>query len=114
MEKAYRKGTTRSSLCFNSDGHLQVDISCISLNFNSFWGGEWQSEWVIDTQEETLSGSIRINNHYFEQGNIQFSLKKSFEARKLAASDGEGICAEINKLETNYQLEIENMHENLR
>ena len=68
----------------------------------NFWGGEWQSEWVIDTQEQTLSGSIRVNNHYFEQGNIQFSLKKVFEAKKLESSDGQGICAEINRLETGY------------
>lgn len=61
-----------------------------------------------------MAGQIRINNHYFEQGNIQFSLKKSFEATKLVSSDGEGITAEINRLETAYQLEIENMHENLR
>ncbi len=57
---------------------------------------------------------MRVNNHYFEQGNIQFNLHKTFSGIPLAASDGPGICDEINKQETAYQLEIESMHESIR
>ena len=50
VSKAYRSGTTRASLCFNAEGQLQIDISCINLNIKAFWGGEWQAEWTVDTQ----------------------------------------------------------------
>ncbi len=49
VARAYREGTTRASLCFNAEGHLQIDISCINLNHKCFWGGEWQAEWAVDT-----------------------------------------------------------------
>jgi capping protein alpha len=57
-----------------------------------YWGGEWQSQWTVDTQNCSLSGSIRVNNHYFENGNIQFNLSKNFDPVTLTATDGPGIC----------------------
>ena len=109
----YKQGTTRACLCFNQDGNLQVDISCINTNFNSFWGGEWQASWLIDTQNNSLSGSIKINNHYFENGNIHFNLNREFANIPLAAADAENIIAAINKTETEYQTSIERMHESM-
>ena len=47
--RVFKEGTTRASLCFNQQGQLQIDISCINLNFSNYWGGEWQSQWFIDT-----------------------------------------------------------------
>jgi len=81
---------------------LQIDISCINTNFTSFWGGEWQASWLVDTQASALSGTIKINNHYFENGNIHFGLEQSFEGVPLAQADAENIVAAINKTETMY------------
>ena len=109
----YKEGTARACLCFNQDGHLQIDISCINTNFAAFWGGEWQASWLVDTQANTLSGKIKINNHYFENGNIQFNLEKDFANVPLAAADAENIVKAIHATETNYQKAIEQMHENM-
>ena len=92
---------------------MQIDISCINTNFNAFWGGEWQASWLVDTQSNTLSGVIKINNHYFEQGNIHFGLERSFENIPLASADGAGIVSAINKTETEYQQAIEAQHESM-
>lgn len=98
----YKQGTTRACLCFNQDGNLQIDISCINTNFKAFWGGEWQASWLVDTQANTLSGSIKINNHYFEQGNIHFGLERTFANIPLAQADADNILATIRKTETEY------------
>jgi hypothetical protein len=100
--RVFKEGTTRAALCFNQQGQLQIDISCINLNFAAFWGGEWQSVWCVDTQNSTISGNIKINNHYFEAGNIQFNLNKSFENVPLSSADAAGIVATIEKLETTH------------
>lgn len=109
----YKEGTARACLCFNQDGNLQIDISCINTNFTNFWGGEWQASWLVDTQANSISGSVKVNNHYFESGNIQFSLQKEFTNIPLAAADGENIVAAIDKTETEYQKTIETMHDGL-
>ena len=90
-----------------------MDISCINLNFNAFWGGEWQATWLVDTQTSTLSGSVKINNHYYENGNISFSLAKEFSGIALSAADAENIVGAINKTETEYQQSIEAMHDQM-
>ena len=77
--------------------------------FNAFWGGEWQAEWLVDTQDSSLTGNVKINNHYFEAGNIQFNLKKTLGPVTLPASDGPTIAAEIKRLEGEYQQSIEDV-----
>lgn len=90
-----------------------MDISCINTNFTSFWGGEWQASWQIDTQANALSGSIKLNNHYFENGNIHFALNKDFAGIPLENADADGIISAIKKTETQYQNDIESMHETM-
>lgn len=46
--------------------------------------------------------SMKVNNHYFEQGNIQVNLSKSFKDHKLKSADGAGIVAAIENIETDY------------
>ena len=111
--RCFKDGTTRASLCFNQQGQLQIDISCINLNFASYWGGEWQSQWYVDTQNSTIAGNVKINNHYFEAGNIQFNMDKTFDPVPLASADGPGIAAAIEKLETAHQMAIEELQEGL-
>ena len=61
-----------------------------------------------------MTGSVRVNNHYFENGNVQFNLSKKFEAVPLTASDGVSICAKINEMEAKYQQSVENVLENAK
>ena len=89
---------------------MQIDISCINTNFSNFWGGEWQASWKVDTQNSTLSGSIKINNHYFENGNIQFSTSQNFSDVPLEGADEENIVKAISKTESNYQSQVEALH----
>ena len=49
-----------------------------------------------------MSGSISVKNHYFENGNVQFSLDKQFQGIPLAVADGDNIVAAIKKTETDY------------
>lgn len=102
IQGKYRDGTTRACLCFNQDGNLQIDISCINTNFTNFWGGEWQASWLVDTQNNSLSGSIKINNHYFEAGNVHCGITKEFTGIALPNSDAENIILAIDKTETAY------------
>ena len=49
-----------------------------------------------------MNGVVKINNHYFEEGNIQFNLNKSFGPIALDAADGPNIVKGIKKAETDY------------
>jgi hypothetical protein len=72
------------------------------LNFNNFHGGEWLSEWKVD--KHGMKGKIRVNSHYFEDGNVALKEVKNFsneitftgEDQDLEAKD---IVSEIEKAE---------------
>lgn len=52
-----------------------------------------------------------MNNHFFENGNVQFNLDKKFDAVALKGSDGESICEKINQIESAYQASVEEVLE---
>lgn len=82
----FRKGTTTYSVYFDNN-NLKIDISCHNLSFKNFWGGEWLSYFTVDLSSNRAEGNIKVNNHYFEQGNIQFKLAKDFEGAILNNAD---------------------------
>jgi capping protein alpha len=100
LNRQFRKGTTQFSV-YADQVSIKVEISCHNLNFKNYWGGEWLSNWILDLQTENISGSIKIHNHYFEQGNIQFNLNQSIPSTKLPNLSGKHIVDFINKSETN-------------
>lgn len=100
MARQFRRGTTQFGV-FADEQSVKVEISCHNFNFKNFWGGEWLSSWIIDVANETISGSIKVHNHYFEQGNIQFNLNRDFPATKVNGGlTGKSIVDAIAKLET--------------
>jgi len=124
ITKRYRENTTLAavSLKINEDGKidLQFSISCHNVNLGNFWAGEWLSKWhaVISSNGlAVLNGSININDHYFESGNIQFKLEKAFEniALKLDIQDADSVADTIvktvEKLEDQYQYSLDVMYE---
>ena len=99
VNRQFRKGTTLHSV-FVDESTLKVEISCHNFNFKNFWGGEFISSYIIELGSENLSGSVKLHNHYFEQGNIQFNLKKAFPPQKLKTLSAKAIVDLICKLET--------------
>ena len=65
IENHYRKGSTQFSV-YTDQSVLKIEISCHNLNFKNYWGGEWLSSWNVDLKSESISGLIKVHNHYFE------------------------------------------------
>ena len=83
IQRQFRNGTTTYTVFVDQDG-IQIDISCHNLNFKNYWGGEWLSSWYISTSTKNITGAIKVHNHYFEQGNIQFNLNKTVPETTLS------------------------------
>eukprot|EP01110_Echinostelium_bisporum_P004797 TRINITY_DN21887_c0_g1_i1.p1 TRINITY_DN21887_c0_g1~~TRINITY_DN21887_c0_g1_i1.p1 ORF type:complete len:286 (-),score=135.62 TRINITY_DN21887_c0_g1_i1:246-1103(-) len=56
---------------------VTVCISAQKFNPNSFWNGRWRSVWQITFSanggQATLDGTIKVNVHYYEDGNVQLN-----------------------------------------
>ena len=84
-----------------TDGEQTIEISVQNYKTENFWTGEWHSVWSV--KDSTLSGSLKIRCHYYEQGNMQFNLDKEFDSVAVkdissAASILKTIKAEEDKV----------------
>jgi hypothetical protein len=119
ISENFKEGTSLAtvSVTGSSDITANIEISCHNLNHKNFWGGEWISRWAVTHtlggSDYTLTGDIKIVNHYFEQGNIQFKLDKSYSSPDSTSAQGDvaqAVVAHIGKLEEEYQAGLEDMY----
>jgi capping protein alpha len=54
-------------------GRFVVQLVANKYNPTNYWSGRWRSEYVVDLSENTISGKILVNIHYYEQGNVQLA-----------------------------------------
>jgi len=70
----------------------------MNVKLESFWSGEWQSTWTL--KDGQLSGDLKVRSHYFEMGNMQFNLDKTFDAVNVKdGSDAKEIMNVIKATE---------------
>ncbi|KAK5163927.1 F-actin-capping protein subunit alpha [Saxophila tyrrhenica] len=70
----------------------------------NFWNGRWRSTYLLDPSSNTLSGTIKVDVHYYEDGNVRMSTNKKVEASGVGGADA--VVREIAKAENKYQEEL--------
>lgn len=87
-------------------------IIIVSTKYNpsNFWNGHWKSEYVYNSSDDTLTGSIAVNVHYYEDGNVSF--KSSKEVSESNVSDPiEAISAVEKSFEDELQITFSDLNE---
>mmetsp|Transcript_21829 Transcript_21829/g.19366 ORF Transcript_21829/g.19366 Transcript_21829/m.19366 type:complete len:306 (+) Transcript_21829:18-935(+) len=122
ISEHYKESTTLGTVSVEGTDQVtaQIEISCHNLSHKNFWGGEWLSRWTvthtIGSSDFEITGSINIVNHYFEQGNIQFKLNKTFDTPTSGTVQddvSQSIVALVNKLEEQYQASLDTLYEDI-
>jgi len=68
------------------------------VSLSNFWSGEWQSQWVL--KDGVLSGTNKVRSHYFEMGNLQVNLDKTYDSIPCKdASNAKEVVAAIKNAE---------------
>jgi len=98
------------------DGQMAVVISFKNLNVANYWTGGWQSEWTVKLGKKgstKLEGRIRLNVHYYEDGNVQLNTTFN-ETGEVEVSDPAGTATAlintIQTLENDFQLRLEKFY----
>lgn len=91
---------------------ISLAVTGKNLNFDNFYGGEWLSEWTLTNS--SLEGSVRINAHYFEDGNVQMKINKPFKKDISVEKDGaKAVVDFITKTEDDVLKGIDTLYEGL-
>ena len=87
----------------NDDAAIVMVLAANKYSPQNFWNGRWQSTYTIDPTTFAAKGVIKVDVHYYEDGNVRMISSKQVE---FAADNAEAIAREISKAENRYQEEL--------
>jgi len=70
----------------------------------NFWTGRWRSLYTVDLERGTVEGTIALQTHYFEAGNVQLATRKAI--RIDGAATAKDAVKRIGAAEKAYQLAL--------
>ncbi|KAI4184679.1 MAG: hypothetical protein L6R41_004581 [Letrouitia leprolyta] len=103
--------TSTSTVC-SSPSTLTLLLVSNKYSPSNFWNGRWRSTYRFSPSTSTLTGTINVDVHYYEDGNVRLTTKKDIPEMKL---DGKGnspalVAAEVLRtvegVERRYQEEL--------
>ncbi|KIX96401.1 uncharacterized protein Z520_07667 [Fonsecaea multimorphosa CBS 102226] len=89
------------------DSQVAILISSLKSSPKNFLSGRWRTAVLYNPSSNTLSGSIKVDVHYYEDGNVALSTKKDFSNVSVdGGGSGESVVRKIAAIEKQYQEEV--------
>jgi capping protein alpha len=105
---------------FVKDGKYKLVITGEKINLKNYWGGTWNSVWSLELSLNStykLSGEVKIQVHYFEDGNLQLNSSKPVVPTEGKFSSESDLCEQlfryIRTQETSIQTGLEEMYNSM-
>ncbi|MCJ1336336.1 F-actin-capping protein subunit alpha [Bachmanniomyces sp. S44760] len=90
-----------------NDGALAILLVANKYSPSNFWNGRWRSTYLYDPTTASLTGTIKVDVHYYEDGNVRLTTNKpltlSIPSSSPSASE---IVKQIAAAEKKYQEEL--------
>jgi len=105
----------------DAKGNVVVTFTISSALFNgsNFYNGRWRSVWTatfVPGKAATLTGNIRINVHYYEDGNVQLNTNATRKDTVQAVKPdtfAEALAKAVLQHETELQNQLEQNYEKM-
>ena len=69
--------------------------------------GRWRSTYFLNPSSCTLSGNIKVDVHYYEDGNVRLTTSKSVRDTSISGSiTAPEVMKQIARMEKQYQEEL--------
>ena len=72
----------------------------------NYWNGRWRSYYIYDTSSGSISGSIKVDVHYYEDGNVRLLTTKEVNLSAGGSANGTEIMRKIAAEEKKYQEDL--------
>jgi len=110
VEGFYPEGACAVYSKKESDNTTKITICISAKKFNpkNYWNGRWRSVWIASLKGGSceLAGNIKVNVHYYEDGNVQLNTKFEKTVKFEGGDDAtvaKNIANAITKSETEFQ-----------
>ncbi|MCJ1239700.1 F-actin-capping protein subunit alpha [Varicellaria rhodocarpa] len=103
--KEHYPASTYSVFPTSSDSKLALVLVANKYSPSNFWNGRWRSIYIYDPSSSTLTGTIHVDVHYYEDGNVRLSTTKPVNISSVG-SEARDIIRQIATAEKKYQEEL--------
>jgi len=118
--KQYKSGKVVSAVYGADSGQVTICISAKNVNLANFWSGGWRGVYTINVGKKgspsELKANVKVQVHYFEDGNVQLHTNIDKTASINVGSEEEtakDIAKALGKIETDFQANLEEMYVNM-
>jgi len=120
LGKQYKSGKVVSAVYGADSGQVTICISAKNVNLANFWSGGWRGVYTINVGKKgspsELKANVKVQVHYFEDGNVQLHTNIDKTASINVGSEEEtakDIAKALGKIETDFQANLEEMYVNM-
>lgn len=105
---------TGAAYSSRADNAIVVCIASARFNPTNFWNGRWRSVWTIPVAKSgnvNMSGRLRIQVHYYEDGNVQLTTDTPKKVAVPASGDvnafAQNVIKAISKIEQVFEQSLD-------
>ncbi|ODV97755.1 hypothetical protein PACTADRAFT_47613 [Pachysolen tannophilus NRRL Y-2460] len=91
------------SILIENENDFIIIILDLKFSPKNFYNGKWSSFYKYDKVSQQVSGKIKINVHYFEDGNVRLITDKKLEDSKVEFND---LVSFINNFENDFEKHV--------
>lgn len=74
-------------------------------SLNNFWTGRWRAQYTLDVSSGNVKGEIKVDVHYFEDGNVRLQTAKPIDI-KVGNVTATEVVRQVALAEKKYQEEL--------
>jgi len=120
IEANYKEGKCVYAVYGADNGVITVCISAKNVHLGNFWTGSWRSVFSLNVSKSGASemkANVKINVHYFEDGNVQLNTHVDKTVPITVQADeeatGKNVAVAIAAVESEFQSQLEEMYVNM-
>jgi capping protein alpha len=88
------------------DSQLALVTVANKYSPSNYWNGRWRSSYFYTPSSGTLTGTIKVDVHYYEDGNVRLLTSKDVSLSAGANAGAADIVRQIAGIEKKYQEDL--------
>ena len=90
----------------SNDTAIALLLAANKYSPSNFWSGRFRCFYTYDPSSSLLTGTIRIDVHYYEDGNVRLTTSKQIPETRIAGGKAADVVREIAKVERKYHEDL--------
>ncbi|KAF2870309.1 F-actin-capping protein-like protein subunit alpha-1 [Massariosphaeria phaeospora] len=88
------------------DSQLAIITVASKYSPSNFWNGRWRSQYIYTPSSGSMTGAIKVDVHYYEDGNVRLLTNKEVSLSVGSAAKAPEIIRKIADVERKYQEDL--------